>query len=113
MMEFIPNPHKIEHPAGVHMLDNQSRITLWQTEPAALLYAQMLQGCLREYAGLEVPFTRGKPRAGDAVLTVDTALPQNRYTLSIMPECVPRTDHQPRKFPTRRAVLPGRPEMAL
>ena len=61
MMEFIPNPHKIEHPAGVHMLDNQSRITLWQTEPAALLYAQMLQGCLREYAGLEVPFTRGKP----------------------------------------------------
>ena len=52
MMEFIPNPHKIEHPAGVHMLDNQSRITLWQTEPAALLYAQMLQGCLREYAGL-------------------------------------------------------------
>ena len=48
MMEFIPNPHKIEHPAGVHMLDNQSRITLWQTEPAALLYAQMLQGCLRE-----------------------------------------------------------------
>ena len=43
------------------MLDNQSRITLWQTEPAALLYAQMLQGCLREYAGLEVPFTRGKP----------------------------------------------------
>ena len=81
MMEFIPNPHKIEHPAGVHMLDNQSRITLWQTEPAALLYAQMLQGCLREYAGLEVPFTRGKPRAGDAVLTVDTALPQNRYTL--------------------------------
>ena len=75
-MEFIPNPHKIEHPAGVHMLDNQSRITLWQTEPAALLYAQMLQGCLREYAGLEVPFTRGKPRAGDAVLTVDTALPQ-------------------------------------
>ena len=39
MMEFIPNPHKIEHPAGVHMLDNQSRITLWQTEPAALLYA--------------------------------------------------------------------------
>ena len=88
MMEFIPNPHKIEHPAGVHMLDNQSRITLWQTEPAALLYAQMLQGCLREYAGLEVPFTRGKPRAGDAVLTVDTALPQNRYTLSIMPECI-------------------------
>ncbi|MCO7110715.1 beta-N-acetylhexosaminidase [Gemmiger formicilis] len=70
------------------MLDNQSRITLWQTEPAALLYAQMLQGCLREYAGLEVPFTRGKPRAGDAVLTVDTALPQNRYTLSIMPECI-------------------------
>ena len=62
MMEFIPNPHKIEHPAGIHMLDNQSRITLWQTEPAALLYAQMLQGCLREYAGLEVPFTRGKPR---------------------------------------------------
>ena len=56
-MEFIPNPHKIEHPAGVHMLDNQSRITLWQTEPAALLYAQMLQGCLREYAGLEVPFS--------------------------------------------------------
>ena len=51
MMEFIPNPHKIEHPAGVHMLDNQSRITLWQTEPAALLYAQMLQGCLREYGG--------------------------------------------------------------
>ena len=88
MMEFIPNPHKIEHPVGVHMLDNQSRITLWQTEPAALLYAQMLQGCLREYAGLEVPFTRGKPRAGDAVLTVDTALPQNRYTLSIMPECI-------------------------
>ena len=63
MMEFIPNPHKIEHPAGVHMLDNQSRITLWQTEPSALLYAQMLQGCLREYAGLEVPFTRGKPPA--------------------------------------------------
>ena len=51
-MEFIPNPHKIEHPAGTHMLDNQSRITLWQTEPTALLYAQMLQGCLREYAGL-------------------------------------------------------------
>ena len=35
-----------------------------------------------------MPFTRGKPRAGDAVLTVDTALPQNRYTLSIMPECI-------------------------
>jgi hypothetical protein len=52
MMEFIPNPHKIEHPAGVHMLDNQSRITLWQTEPAALLYAQMLQGCLRITIGL-------------------------------------------------------------
>ena len=84
MMEFIPNPHKIEHPAGTHRLDNQSRITLWQTEPSALLYAQMLQGCLREYAGLEVPFTRGKPRAGDAVLTVDIALPPTVMEPSVM-----------------------------
>ena len=42
------------------MLDNQSRITLWQTEPAALLYAQMLQGCLREYAGLEPAVSPGQ-----------------------------------------------------
>ncbi len=75
MMEFIPNPHKIEHPAGVHMLDNQSRITLWQTEPAALLYAQMLQGCLREYAGLEVPFTRGKPHCASILNSTEPYCP--------------------------------------
>ena len=57
MMEFIPNPHKIEHPAGTHRLDNQSRITLWQTEPSALLYAQMLQGCLQEYVIIGLSLT--------------------------------------------------------
>ena len=44
-------------------------------------------------------------------------LPQERdaaaRNLLRHPRHVPRTDHQPRKFPTRRAVLPGRPEMAL
>ena len=87
-MKFLPNPQKMEHPAGVYILDNRNQITLWKTEPTALLYAQMLQGCLREYAGLEVPFTRGKPKDGDTVLTVDTTLPQNHYTLSIMPESI-------------------------
>mgnify|MGYP000220019952 CR=1 FL=1 len=84
-MEFLPNPHKINHLTGACTLDAQSHITLVGTEPAALLYAQMLQSCLRDYAGLDVPFTRGKPKAGDMVLTINTALPADHYTLTVAP----------------------------
>ena len=85
-MEFLPNPHKITHPDGVCLLDAQSHITLCATAPTALLYAQILQACLRDYAGLEVPFTRGRPRAGDMVLAIDTTLPADHYTLTVAPE---------------------------
>lgn len=84
-MEFLPNPHKIAHEAGNCTLDAQSCITLCGTQPGALLYAQMLQACLRDYAGLEVPFLRGTPKAGDTVLTIDSTLPADHYTLTITP----------------------------
>ena len=90
-MEFLPNPHKINHPAGNCTLDAQSHITLVGTEPAALLYAQMLQSCLRDYAGLDVPFTRGNPKAGDMVLAIDSALPADHYTLTLRTAGIIRT----------------------
>ena len=53
-MDFLPVPQKVTYGEGVFPLRFYTRITLVNTTPSALLYAQMLQSDLRRYAGLEI-----------------------------------------------------------
>lgn len=82
-MEFLPNPKQVEHLPGRFAIDVHARILLCDTLPSALLYARMLQTCIREHAGLEVPILRGTPRAGGLVLRMAEGMPADHYTLTV------------------------------
>lgn len=85
-MNFLPVPQKVSCGEGAFALRLHSRIALTNTQPSALLYAQMLQSDLRKYAGLEVDIMRGQPGHADVALSIDPALAPNAYRISISPE---------------------------
>ena len=84
-MDFLPMPHSVRPGDGVFRMAFDTRIVLFQTEPSALLYAQMLRDAVLEFAGLRLSILRGQPREGDITLTVDAALDASAYTVSVRP----------------------------
>lgn len=87
-MLFLPMPHAVRMGEGVFALRHDTRITLADTEPSALLYAQMLRDDIRAFAGLDLPLSRGVPQKGEVVLRMDGALAADVYTLTVTPEGV-------------------------
>lgn len=82
-MDFLPKPRRVAYPQGQFSLDHRTSITLLNTRPSALLYAQMLQETILEETGLEVAILRGQPRAGEIVLREDGSLSLEQYALSV------------------------------
>lgn len=87
-MDFLPMPHHIEAREGVFRLGWRTRITLENTEPSALLYAQLLRDAVRAFTGLELQILRGEARPGEIVLRPDAALPQDAYRLEVLKDGV-------------------------
>lgn len=88
-MEFLPQPKRVDHRDGGFTLTPHTRVVLCPgTAPEALLYAQMLQNALRDYAGLTPALGRGAAAAGDIALTIDPEQKPAHYTLTVAPEGV-------------------------
>lgn len=85
-MDFLPVPQKVSYGEGCFTVRFYTNIVLTNTQPSALLYAQMLQSDLRKYAGVDTPILRGEPRPSDVVLAIDAALAENVYRISITAE---------------------------
>lgn len=86
-MDFLPMPHRIERKDGVFRLRWNTPIVLSAaTAPSALLYARMLKEAVEHFAGLRLSILRGEARPGDILLTVDSTLPADTYTLSVAPD---------------------------
>lgn len=82
-MDFLPMPHQVRRLDGVYRLAWDTVIVLENTEPSAFLYAKLLRDAIREFTGLKLSILRGRGRPGDVVLTVDSALPESAYTLTV------------------------------
>lgn len=87
-MEFLPLVQKVSHLEGHYSVCYYGNITLVDTRPSALLYAQMLQKDFEKYAGLHLNITCGKPRCRDIVLCIDNEMLPDRYHLSIRDKAV-------------------------
>ena len=85
-MEFLPLPQKVAHGEGHFAVRFYSKIVLNNTQPSALLYAQMLKKDFEKYAGLQLTVLRGQPYGYDIQLNIDTEMRADVYRLSIMPE---------------------------
>ncbi len=85
-MEFLPMPHHIERGEGAFTLAWDTVIVLKDTEPSALLYAQLLRDAIAEFAGLRLRILRGQPRKGDIVLCPDATLKADTYRLTVAPD---------------------------
>lgn len=82
-MDFLPQPQSLAYHEGAFLLTHQTVITLQNTLPSALLYAQMLRDEIEKETGLHLAILRGEPRASDIVLTQDASLPENTYHLLV------------------------------
>ena len=87
-MEFLPMPHHVTHGDGCFQVKWNTAINLTNTEPSALLYAQMLQAAVKEFAGLQLQILRGEAHPDEIVLCPDASLPADTYTLRVDPEGV-------------------------
>ena len=85
-MEFLPLPQQVVHGEGHFAVRFYSKIVLINTEPSALLYAQMLQKDFEKYAGLRLSILRGQPYGSDIGLMIDPEMRKDMYRLSITPE---------------------------
>ena len=87
-MEFLPMPHHVTHGDGCFQVKWNTAINLTNTEPSALLYAQMLQAAVKEFAGLQLQILRGEAHPDEITLCPDASLPADTYTLRVDPEGV-------------------------
>ena len=55
-------------------------------EGVELLPARQLQDCIRQWAGLELPVTRGRFRRGDISLALEDGLKEQEYRLEVQAE---------------------------
>lgn len=85
-MDFLPMPYQVAYGQGHFSMDHRTGITLLNTEPSALLYAEMLRETIREETGLELSIRRGKPLPGEIVLGMDESLDLETYRLTVTPE---------------------------
>jgi len=90
-MEFLPLPQQVVHGEGHFAVRFYSKIVLINTEPSALLYAQMLQKDFEKYAGLRLSILRGQPYGSDIGLMIDPEMRKDMYRLSITPEKIALT----------------------
>ena len=63
-MDFLPMPHHVTHGEGGFALGWRTPINLVDTQPSALLYAQMLRQAVEEFTGLRLRLLRAVPTAG-------------------------------------------------
>lgn len=87
-MDFLPMPHHVTHGEGSFALGWRTPINLVDTQPSALLYAQMLRQAVEEFTGLRLRLLRGCAHSGEITLTQDSSLPGDTYRLSVTPEGV-------------------------
>ena len=87
-MDFLPMPHSVQVGEGMFRIAWNTKIVLTDTQPSALLYAQMLRDAVAEFAGLRLSVLRGGARPGDIVLREDRALTEDTYALSVKPGSV-------------------------
>ena len=87
-MKLLPAPQVLTPGRGQFCLGVGTELILTDTEPRALLYAQMLQQTIEAETGLALPIRRGAARAGEIALRIDSALPADHYTLAVAPEGV-------------------------
>lgn len=82
-MDFLPMPHRVTPGEGAFTLTWRTRIVLENTEPSALLYAQMLQKDIGDATGIHIALLRGVHEAGDIVLMPDESLDAQTYRLHL------------------------------
>ena len=87
-MDFLPMPHHVTHGEGSFALGWRTPINLVDTQPSALLYAQMLRQAVEEFTGLRLRLLRGCAHSGEITLTQDSSLPGDTYRLSVTSEGV-------------------------
>ena len=63
-MDFLPMPHHVTHGEGSFALGWRTPINLVDTQPSALLYAQMLRQAVEEFTGLRLRLLRGCAHSG-------------------------------------------------
>ena len=67
-------PHHVTHGEGSFALGWRTPINLVDTQPSALLYAQMLRQAVEEFTGLRLRLLRGCAHSGEITLTQDSSL---------------------------------------
>ncbi len=82
-MDFLPMPHSVRYGDGVYPIRYNAQIVLENTEPGALLYAQMLRDDICRFTGLRLSILRGEGREGDLVLRFDPALAEDTYRITV------------------------------
>ncbi len=82
-MDFLPMPHRVTPGESAFTLTWRTRIVLENTEPSALLYAQMLQQDIGDATGIHVTLLRGAHEQGDIALIPDETLNAQTYRLHV------------------------------
>lgn len=83
-MIFIPTPQEIFYREDSFECAFGTYIVC--EEGAELLPARLLQNCIRQWAGLELPVTRGRSRRGDIRLALEAGLKEQEYRLEVQAE---------------------------
>lgn len=83
-MNFIPKPHKIENQQGNYEINYFTRIVIDETIiENGVTYASMLQEAVKQDAGMELSYTRGKAKEGDILLSVSSVLKPQQYQVNV------------------------------
>ena len=85
-MILIPKPQEIRYGDGFFTCAFGTYIVCG--EGAETFSARLLEDCIRQWAGLHLPVTRGKARPGDIFLGLDSELKGQEYVLSVKPDGV-------------------------
>ncbi len=85
-MILIPKPQEISYGDGFFTCAFGTYIVCG--EGAETFSARLLEDCIRQWAGLHLPVTRGKARPGDIFLGLDSELKGQEYMLSVKPDGV-------------------------
>ncbi len=85
-MILIPKPQEISYGDGFFTFAFETYIVCG--EGAETFSARLLEDCIRQWAGLHLPVTRGKARPGDIFLGLDSELKGQEYVLSVKPDGV-------------------------
>lgn len=85
-MDFLPMPHHVTHGEGSFALGWRTPINLVDTQPSALLYAQMLRQAVEEFTGLRLRLLRGCAHRRGNYPDPGQRPARDTYRLSVAPE---------------------------